>query len=47
VTPKVSDDPLCRGDALLRTDKPDLRNPLKMQNVTEAFRGSGFKIFAA
>src|SRR5436189_44443 len=28
------------------TDKPDLRNPLKMQNVTEAFRGSGFKIFA-
>jgi aspartyl-tRNA synthetase len=29
------------------TDKPDLRNPLKMQNVTEAFRGSGFKIFAS
>jgi aspartyl-tRNA synthetase len=28
------------------TDKPDLRNPLKMQAVTEAFRGSGFKIFA-
>jgi aspartyl-tRNA synthetase len=28
------------------TDKPDLRNPLKMQNVSEAFRGSGFKIFA-
>jgi aspartyl-tRNA synthetase len=28
------------------TDKPDLRNPIKMQNVTEAFRGSGFKIFA-
>jgi aspartyl-tRNA synthetase len=28
------------------TDKPDLRNPLKMQNVTAAFRGSGFKIFA-
>ena len=29
------------------TDKPDLRNPLKMQNITEAFRGSGFKIFAS
>src|SRR6476659_1979802 len=28
------------------TDKPDLRNPMKMQNVSEAFRGSGFKIFA-
>ncbi len=28
------------------TDKPDLRNPIKMQNVTDAFRGSGFKIFA-
>jgi aspartyl-tRNA synthetase len=28
------------------TDKPDLRNPIKMQNVTELFRGSGFKIFA-
>jgi aspartyl-tRNA synthetase len=28
------------------TDKPDLRNPIKMQNVSEVFRGSGFKIFA-
>jgi aspartyl-tRNA synthetase len=28
------------------SDKPDLRNPLKMQDVSEAFRGSGFKIFA-
>jgi aspartyl-tRNA synthetase len=27
-------------------DKPDLRNPILMQNVTEAFKGSGFKIFA-
>jgi aspartyl-tRNA synthetase len=27
------------------TDKPDLRNPITMQNVSEAFRGSGFKIF--
>jgi aspartyl-tRNA synthetase len=31
---------------LYGTDKPDLRNPIKMANVTEAFRGSGFKIFA-
>ena len=28
------------------SDKPDLRNPLVMQNVSEHFRGSGFKIFA-
>ncbi|MBZ0217112.1 MAG: aspartate--tRNA ligase [Fimbriimonadaceae bacterium] len=28
------------------TDKPDLRNPIEMQDVTETFRGSGFKIFA-
>jgi aspartyl-tRNA synthetase len=35
-------------DALLKygTDKPDLRNPIEMQDVTEHFRGSGFKIFA-
>jgi aspartyl-tRNA synthetase len=28
------------------TDKPDLRNPLLMQDVSEHFRGSGFKVFA-
>jgi aspartyl-tRNA synthetase len=28
------------------TDKPDLRNPIKMQNVTTQFAGSGFKVFA-
>jgi aspartyl-tRNA synthetase len=28
------------------SDKPDLRNPLVMQNVSERFRGSGFKLFA-
>ena len=27
-------------------DKPDLRNPIEIQDVTEAFRGSGFGIFA-
>jgi aspartyl-tRNA synthetase len=35
-------------DAIRRygTDKPDLRNPIEMQDVTEHFRGSGFKVFA-
>jgi aspartyl-tRNA synthetase len=28
------------------TDKPDLRNPLKMQDVSEPFRGGGFGLFA-
>ncbi len=28
------------------SDKPDLRNPLVMQEVSEHFRGSGFKVFA-
>lgn len=39
---------LAYADALKMygTDKPDLRNPIKMQNVTESFRGSGFKVFA-
>jgi aspartyl-tRNA synthetase len=27
------------------TDKPDLRNPIEMQVVSEHFRGSGFKVF--
>lgn len=28
------------------TDKPDLRNPIEMQAVTDHFAGSGFKVFA-
>jgi aspartyl-tRNA synthetase len=28
------------------TDKPDLRNPIEMQAVTEHFAGSGFQVFA-
>jgi aspartyl-tRNA synthetase len=28
------------------TDKPDLRNPIEMQDVSDTFRGSDFKIFA-
>jgi aspartyl-tRNA synthetase len=46
VTPKF---PLIAyADAMRQygTDKPDLRNPIKMQDVSEHFRGSGFKIFA-
>ncbi|WP_018184292.1 aspartate--tRNA ligase [Kaistia granuli] len=36
-------------DTAIRTygsDKPDLRNPIEMQAVTEHFAGSGFKVFA-
>ena len=35
-------------DAMLwyGTDKPDLRNPIRMQIVSDHFRGSGFAIFA-
>jgi aspartyl-tRNA synthetase len=35
-------------DSMLRygSDKPDLRNPIEIHDVTEAFRGSGFGIFA-
>ena len=28
------------------SDKPDLRNPIEMSDVTEQFRDSGFKVFA-
>ncbi|MEM9289384.1 MAG: aspartate--tRNA ligase [Pseudomonadota bacterium] len=31
---------------LYGSDKPDLRNPIKISDVTEIFRGSGFGIFA-
>jgi aspartyl-tRNA synthetase len=36
------------GEAIRKygTDKPDLRNPIEMQDVSEIFRGSGFKVFA-
>src|SRR5688500_10452253 len=32
---------------LYGTDKPDLRNPIRMAEATDHFRGSGFKVFAA
>ena len=36
------------ADAMLKygSDKPDLRNPLEIVDLTEAFRGGGFGIFA-
>jgi aspartyl-tRNA synthetase len=36
-------------EALLKygTDKPDLRNPLLITDVSEVFAGSGFKVFAS
>ncbi|MWD26830.1 aspartate--tRNA ligase [Aquicoccus sp. SCR17] len=47
---KVDDDwpQISYADAALwyGTDKPDLRNPIKMQVVSEHFEGSGFAIFA-
>ena len=47
----VTDAPFPRipfDEAMLKygSDKPDLRNPIQIHDVTEAFRGSGFGIFA-
>src|SRR6202047_1963179 len=46
VTPKFPRIPYAEALAKYGTDKPDLRNPIVMQDVSEVFRGSGFKIFA-
>ncbi len=46
VTPKFPMIPYAEAITKYGSDKPDLRNPIVMQNVSEAFRGSGFKIFA-
>src|SRR5438552_920695 len=46
VTPKFPLIPYAEAIRAYGTDKPDLRNPIKMQNVSEIFRGSGFKVFA-
>src|SRR6267142_2068883 len=32
--------------AMYGSDKPDLRNPIRAADVTEHFRGSGFRVFA-
>ena len=46
VTPKFPMIPYAEALRKYGSDKPDLRNPIEMQDVSEAFRGSGFKIFA-
>src|SRR5918998_65942 len=46
VTPKFPLIPYAEAIRSYGTDKPDLRNPIKMQDVSETFRGSGFKVFA-
>jgi aspartyl-tRNA synthetase len=38
--------PYAEAIAKYGSDKPDLRNPLVMQDVSEHFRGSGFKVFS-
>jgi aspartyl-tRNA synthetase len=47
--PVTKDFPRIPYDVALRkygSDKPDLRNPIEMEAVTEHFAGSGFKVFA-
>jgi aspartyl-tRNA synthetase len=46
VTPKFPLIPYREALRKYGTDKPDLRNPIEMQDVSEVFRGSGFKVFA-
>jgi aspartyl-tRNA synthetase len=46
VTPKFPRIAYAEAMRKYGTDKPDLRNPIEMADVTEHFRGSGFKIFA-
>jgi aspartyl-tRNA synthetase len=45
VTPKFPRIPYAEAMRKYGTDKPDLRNPIEMQDATEHFRGSGFKVF--
>src|ERR1019366_8248736 len=46
VTPKFPLIPYAEALKKYGTDKPDLRNPVEMQDVSDIFRGSGFKVFA-
>jgi aspartyl-tRNA synthetase len=46
VTPKFPLIPYAEAIRTYGTDKPDLRNPIKMADVTASFRASGFKVFA-
>jgi aspartyl-tRNA synthetase len=47
VTAKFPLIPYAEAMGAYGTDKPDLRNPIRMQDVTEHFRGSAFKVFAS
>jgi len=46
VTPKFPLIPYAEAIRTYGSDKPDLRNPIKMADVTASFRASGFKVFA-
>jgi aspartyl-tRNA synthetase len=46
VTEKFPRIPYAESMRKYGSDKPDLRNPIEMQEVTEHFAGSGFKVFA-
>ena len=46
VTPKFPRIPYAEAMRKYGTDKPDLRNPIEMEDATEHFKGSGFKLFA-
>ena len=46
VTQKFPRIPYAEAMRKYGTDKPDLRNPIEMEDVTEHFKGSGFKLFA-
>jgi aspartyl-tRNA synthetase len=46
VTPEFPRIPYAEAMRRYGTDKPDLRNPIEMADVSAHFRGSGFKIFA-
>ncbi len=46
VRPEVPRIPHSEAIRKYGSDKPDLRNPIEMQAVTEHFDGSGFKVFA-
>jgi len=46
VTQKFPRIPYAESMCKYGSDKPDLRNPLVMQGVSDHFRGSGFKVFA-
>jgi aspartyl-tRNA synthetase len=46
VTPKFPLIPFAEAMRAYGSDKPDLRNPIRMEEVTGHFKDSGFKVFA-